>query len=87
MREQCKIPVHHWFLAAILDNGSRVTYSGPNQPKTTVSKYFNMENFAREVANQVSRGKNTSWLLPRAVMSPKQWLTRHVPLPGRRLNI
>ncbi|OLN93991.1 hypothetical protein CCHL11_03433 [Colletotrichum chlorophyti] len=55
LRDHCNIPVRHYFVAAILDDGTtqifRNTPSGPggrHQPNA-YNKFFNMKNFVRHV--------------------------------------
>ncbi|EEY22617.1 conserved hypothetical protein [Verticillium alfalfae VaMs.102] len=50
LREHCNIPARHYFVAAILDDGSTQTFSGPgrNHP-SSASSFFDMDRFRQQV--------------------------------------
>ncbi|KAG7143965.1 hypothetical protein HYQ46_007300 [Verticillium longisporum] len=50
LREHCNIPARHYFVAAILDDGSTQTFSGPgrNHP-SSASTFFDMDRFRQQV--------------------------------------
>ena len=47
LREQCKIPAQHYFVAVILDNGDRKVYTGPGHSRQDVPRFFNADMFAQ----------------------------------------
>jgi len=58
LREQCKIPAQHYFVAVILDNGDRKVYTGPNHSREDVPRYFNEDLFAQCTKPQRASGES-----------------------------
>jgi len=58
LREQCKIPAQHYFVAVILDNGDRKVYTGPNHSREDVPRYFNADVFAQCTKPHRASGKS-----------------------------
>ncbi|KAL2753619.1 hypothetical protein ACRALDRAFT_2110380 [Sodiomyces alcalophilus JCM 7366] len=50
LREHCNIPARHYFVAAILDDGTAQTFSGPGRyHPNAIDKFFSMDAFRRQV--------------------------------------
>ena len=49
LREHCNIPVTHYFLAVILDDGSPAMFAGPGRCVPDSSKFFDQEKFVKSV--------------------------------------
>lgn len=63
LREHCSIPARHFYLAAVLDDGSQTTFTGPGRYSHHVlNQIFNWNAFHREIRRSDS-GKFSARLL------------------------